>query len=163
LDSKLLAGPAMGGNDNKPLIIPRSSWGADESLRFEDRGAGSGSNPCAEVMEAHPEDFKLSYSREYASPEEEPYWPENYSEKVELLAVDNTVISNIGPDPVAAVRNIYRYHTITRAWGDIGYNYLIDADGNIYDGRYGGEHNGLPVVAGHALCSNRNTIGIALI
>ena len=27
-------------------------------------------------------------------------------------------------------------HAVTRGWGDIGYNYLIDQKGNIYEGRY---------------------------
>jgi hypothetical protein len=38
-----------------------------------------------------------------------------------------------------SVQNIYKYHTIDRDFGDIGYNFLIDHLGNIYEGRAGGE------------------------
>lgn len=49
-------------------------------------------------------------------------------------------------DPLAEIRSIHYYHAVTRGWGDIGYNYLVDFMGNIYEGRAGGEN----VVGGHA-------------
>ncbi len=71
-----------------------------------------------------------------------------------------------------AVRAIYVYHTYSRGWGDIGYNYIIDPDGSIWEGRAGGDG----VVAGHARRSaactkfgvpnigfNDGTIGIAFL
>ncbi|MBU0728002.1 N-acetylmuramoyl-L-alanine amidase, partial [Patescibacteria group bacterium] len=50
-------------------------------------------------------------------------------------------------------------HTISRGWGDIGYNYIIDPLGNIYEGRYGGDK----VIGAHALCYNNGSLGIAVI
>lgn len=49
-------------------------------------------------------------------------------------------------DPLAEIRSIHYYHAITRGWGDIGYNYLVDFMGNVYEGRVGGEN----AVGGHA-------------
>lgn len=49
-------------------------------------------------------------------------------------------------DPLAEIRSIHYYHAVTRGWGDIGYNYLVDFMGNVYEGRIGGEN----VVGGHA-------------
>ncbi|MBS4751569.1 N-acetylmuramoyl-L-alanine amidase [Nocardioides sp. zg-ZUI104] len=36
------------------------------------------------------------------------------------------------------IRGIYAYHTKTRGWSDIGYNFLIDRFGRIWEGRAGG-------------------------
>jgi hypothetical protein len=36
------------------------------------------------------------------------------------------------------IRSIYAYHTQTKGWNDIGYNFLIDRLGRIWEGRYGG-------------------------
>ncbi len=56
------------------------------------------------------------------------------------------------------VQDIYKYHAVTRARGDIGYNFLIDPFGNIYEGRAGGKW----VVAAHTDWNNTATVGIAL-
>ena len=62
-------------------------------------------------------------------------------------------------DPLTAIRAIYYYHAVTQEWGDIGYNFLIDRNGTIYEGRYGGAN----VVGGHALQYNYGSVGIGLI
>lgn len=85
----------------------------------------------------------MTWDPEYASPKKQ--------------IVHHTVTSNSDPDPAATVRSIYYYHAVSLGWGDIGYNYLIDQQGRIYEGRYGG--NG--VVGGHALGWNTGTIGIS--
>ncbi|MDR0860815.1 MAG: N-acetylmuramoyl-L-alanine amidase [Candidatus Peribacteria bacterium] len=58
-----------------------------------------------------------------------------------------------------AIQQIYRYHTLTRDFGDIGYNFLIDHLGNIYEGRAGGEG----AVGMHAANNNVGTVGISLL
>ncbi|MEI2811219.1 MAG: FG-GAP-like repeat-containing protein [Nocardioides sp.] len=50
------------------------------------------------------------------------------------------------------IRSIYAYHTRSRGWSDIGYNYLIDRFGRIWEGRYGGVDR--PVVGAHTLNYN---------
>ncbi len=42
-------------------------------------------------------------------------------------------------EAIAAIQQIYKYHTLDRDFGDIGYNFLIDHLGNIYEGRAGGD------------------------
>ncbi|MFA6574893.1 MAG: FG-GAP-like repeat-containing protein [Nocardioides sp.] len=50
------------------------------------------------------------------------------------------------------LRSIYAYHTKSRGWSDIGYNYLVDRFGRIWEGRYGGVDR--PVVGAHTLGYN---------
>lgn len=85
-------------------------------------------------------------------------WPRSYS-PVRKIIVHHTASTNGPADPAAVVRAIYYYHAIQQGWGDIGYNYLIDNDGRVYEGRTGGAG----VVGGHAEKYNRGSIGIALI
>lgn len=68
-------------------------------------------------------------------------------------------------DSIEWIKSIYQYHAISNGWGDIGYNYIIDRLGNIYEGRYGGNS----VRGAHAFNSitrdnyNVGSIGIALL
>ncbi len=89
-------------------------------------------------------------------------WPREYW-SLRAMFVHHTYSSPSEPDPAAAVRSIYYYHAITNGWGDIGYHYVIDQYGNVYQGRYGTEADGQVVEGAHALGYNNNTMGISLI
>src|ERR671919_434104 len=54
------------------------------------------------------------------------------------LIVHHTVTANADPDPGATIRAIYQYHVQSRGFIDIAYNFLVDANGTIYKGRYSG-------------------------
>ncbi|WP_372728119.1 FG-GAP-like repeat-containing protein [Nocardioides sp.] len=55
-------------------------------------------------------------------------------------------------DVPALLRSIYAYHTQSKGWSDIGYNYLVDRFGRIWEGRFGGVDR--PVVGAHTLGYN---------
>ncbi|WP_369169825.1 peptidoglycan recognition protein [Streptomyces sp. R28] len=59
------------------------------------------------------------------------------------------------------IRGIYRYHVKSMGWRDIGYNFLVDKCGNIYEGRAGGVAK--PVLGAHTLGFNTNSMGIAVL
>ncbi|MEU1311431.1 N-acetylmuramoyl-L-alanine amidase [Streptomyces cinnamoneus] len=59
------------------------------------------------------------------------------------------------------VRGIYRYHVVSSGWRDIGYNFLIDKCGTVYEGRAGGVAK--PVRGAHTLGFNTNSMGIAVL
>ncbi|WP_454083515.1 N-acetylmuramoyl-L-alanine amidase [Georgenia sp. Marseille-Q6866] len=62
------------------------------------------------------------------------------------------------------VRGIYYYHAVTRGWGDIGYNFLIDKWGRIYEGRSGSlaSPTGKMPVGAHAAPFNTGTVGLSV-
>ena len=90
------------------------------------------------------------------------------------LICHHTAGQNHDPDPAATIRAIYYYHAVTQAWGDIGYNALVDESGRIYEGRYSRPYglgmtpsfdspDGRGVTAAHAFQFNSGTFGIALL
>ncbi|MHB8647844.1 MAG: N-acetylmuramoyl-L-alanine amidase [Thermomicrobiales bacterium] len=85
-------------------------------------------------------------------------WPPEYR-AIKKVIIHHTVTRDPETDPRATLRAIYQYHAVSRGWGDIGYNYLIDQQGTIYEGRFGGDR----VVAGHALQYNWGSIGVAVL
>ena len=93
-------------------------------------------------------------THEDENPSKPLIWPAEY-ETVKHVIIHHSVTTN-KQDPIVAIRAIYYYHAITRGWGDIGYNYLVDYLGNVYEGRFGGEN----VVAGHAFQYNHGSAGI---
>ena len=59
------------------------------------------------------------------------------------------------------VRGIQRYHVLANGWDDIGYNFLVDKYGQIFEGRFGGVDRN--VVGAHAQGFNQGSTGVALI
>lgn len=67
-------------------------------------------------------------------------------------------------ESASVVRGIYYYHAVTRDWGDIGYNFLVDKYGQVFEGRAGtlSAAAGTMVVGGHAYGANTGTMGISM-
>ncbi len=61
----------------------------------------------------------------------------------------------------AIIRGIYAYHTQSRGWSDVGYNFLVDRFGRIWEGRYGGVDR--PVVGAHTLGYNDDSFAMSAI
>jgi uncharacterized protein with LGFP repeats len=59
------------------------------------------------------------------------------------------------------IRGIYAYHTRGRGWSDVGYNFLVDRFGRIWEGRYGGVDR--PVVGAHTLGYNEHAFAMSAI
>lgn len=57
----------------------------------------------------------------------------------QVLTLHHTAGSNdTSQDYAATVRAIYSYHVQTNGWSDIGYQYLVDGHGTVYEGRNAG-------------------------
>ena len=85
-------------------------------------------------------------------------WPSEY-ETVTHIIIHHTATANRPSDVPNAIRSIYYYHAVEQGWGDIGYNYLVDHNGRIYQGRYGGQD----VIGGHSYQFAIGSSGISTI
>jgi hypothetical protein len=65
------------------------------------------------------------------------------------------------PDVPAMILAIYDYHRFANGWFDIGYNFVIDAFGRIWEARAGGIDE--PVIGAHAGGYNAVCTGIAML
>ncbi len=126
---------------NKPAVITRAGWGANES--YSENSGG--------YMR-----FAPSFS------------------PVQKLIVHHTAGQNNDPNPTATIRAIFYDHAVLRGYGDIDYNFIIDAQGRVYEGRRAwidtpltnptGEDLAGNVVRGsHAKHFNDATVGIVLL
>ncbi|HEY8407990.1 MAG TPA: peptidoglycan recognition protein [Gaiellaceae bacterium] len=109
---------------NAPPIIPRLSWGADESIRRH-----------APV----------------------------YAPKLVVAFVHHTAGANnyTRAESAAIVRGIEIYHVEGNGWWDIGYNFLVDKYGQVFEGRYGGVDRN--VLGAHTMGFNSGSVGVAVI
>jgi N-acetylmuramoyl-L-alanine amidase-like protein len=80
--------------------------------------------------------------------------------RVRLAFVHHTVSGNSyrPRDSAAMVRGICHFHIHVQGWDDIGYNFLVDRYGQIFEGRAGGIDE--PVIGAHAGGYNGSSTGI---
>jgi hypothetical protein len=86
-----------------------------------------------------------------------------YADAIRFAVVHHTAGANgYGPaESAAIVRGIELYHVQGNGWNDVGYNFLVDKYGTVYEGRAGGvERN---VVGAHAEGFNTGSVGIAVL
>ncbi|MBI5754604.1 N-acetylmuramoyl-L-alanine amidase [Candidatus Peregrinibacteria bacterium] len=160
--------------ENSSKIISRAEWGADESLRILDEtpeestgnnGLSNGETTAdktameQEFYENFASELTLDTIIETDAQGKKLKWPIEIAKNIKKFIIHHTATTTNLDNPKAAIRSIYYYHAIKRRWGDIGYNYIIDTEGNIYEGRAGGEK----VVGGHASKHNTGSIGIAVL
>ena len=75
------------------------------------------------------------------------------------LIVHHSASNNTSSNWAAVVASYFDLHVNTNGWSDIGYNWLIAPDGQLFVGRGGGDN----VVGAHMCGYNANTMGVCLI
>jgi hypothetical protein len=89
-----------------------------------------------------------------------PPW---YADRVRLAIVHHTAGTNdySAAQSPAIVRGIQAYHVLGNGWNDIGYNFLVDKHGQVFEGRGGGIDQ--PVGGAHAQGFNTGSTGVAVL
>ncbi|MDD5055066.1 MAG: N-acetylmuramoyl-L-alanine amidase [Candidatus Peribacteraceae bacterium] len=176
----LVAAATVHAAADSQRIIPRSEWGAEVKYLYDGTTAeesaasdtGKGDNgsavaqpsaradTCQQAVKNYPAEFAVGKTVTKDGSGKQYRWPLTYSKEIKLLVVHHTalLVRDDPRKPEERMRALFKYHAVSNGWGDIGYNYVIDEDGSIYEGRQGGAR----VIGGHAYCNNVGTIGIAL-
>ena len=86
-----------------------------------------------------------------------------YSSDVQVVFVHHTAGTNSYrcADSASIVRAIEAYHVRSNHWNDIGYNFLVDKCGTLFEGRKGGITR--PVLGAHTLGFNTRSSAIAVL
>ena len=89
--------------------------------------------------------------------------PPSYAADVRFAIVHHTAGRNgyTRAEAAAIVKGIQLFHVQGNGWNDIGYNFLVDHFGTIYEGQFGGIDRN--VVGAHAQGFNTGSVGIALL
>ena len=73
------------------------------------------------------------------------------------IVIHHSASSNESSDWPAVVRSIWDFHVNGRGWSDIGYNWLVDPEGQIYEGR------STDAIGAHFCSTNTGTLGVCLL
>lgn len=89
-------------------------------------------------------------------------WDPEYARTLQAATIHHTADSNdyTAEQVPAIMRAMYQYHTVSRGWGDIGYNVVVDKFGRMWEGRYGGLKS--TVIGAHAGGFNTGTFGVSM-
>jgi hypothetical protein len=82
---------------------------------------------------------------------------------VQMAFVHHTVTANdyTSDQSASMVLGIAKYHRDTNGWNDIGYNFLVDQYGQVFEGRAGGVDQ--PVIGAQAQGYNSQSTGVAVL
>ncbi len=123
------------------------------------------------LLEFHPKDIdvqeygleKRGFSLDQVVQQEwgnELRWPLNYKDDKKSIVIHHTawIAAANREEAEVVLQGLQVQHSFSRWWGDIGYHFLIDSEGNIYEWRAGWPG----VIGAHTKWNNTRTIGIAL-
>ena len=132
-----------------PLVFSRSTWETEADLLY--------------ILDWVPEE-KNDDTLEGQNPNSNETIPD-YSQVERIVIHDTGCCNKAYEDSRQVIQSIYKNHAVLRGWGDIGYHYIIDKLGNIYETRFGGNGVRGAHVYDSKECRNFNvgTIGISIL
>ncbi|GAA2249683.1 N-acetylmuramoyl-L-alanine amidase [Streptomyces indiaensis] len=120
-----LVRPAAGPRSaERPVMVSRSAWGANESLVKD---------------------------------------PPTYTGNTKAMFVHHTAGTNsyACSESASIVRGVFLYHVQSNGWNDIGYHFLVDKCGTVFEGRAGGVDK--PVLGAHTYGFNTATSSVSVL
>lgn len=164
-------------------VITRVQWGANESWRYSSTSkterdalrqqetdaeqlsetAYQGQMATDYLLEKTPTEQTVDEYREISSGNFLK-WPESIHKNKSKIIIHHTADDNSSLftgwtwAAIEEMQAIYKYHTLIKWWWDIGYNFIIDPFGNIYEGRAGWAW----VVWAHVAWNNTPSVGISM-
>lgn len=164
--SPLWTGPSTGVEVELVTRSGAQPTGVSVDLVDPGTSAADGSLGAADIQDTA--DAALSmpdvYSRaQWGADESIRTWDPEYAPTIRAATLHHTADTNdyTAAQVPAMMRSIYRYHAVSRGWGDIGYNVIVDKYGRLWEGRQGGLAS--TVVGAHAGGFNSGTFGVSML
>jgi len=160
-------------------IIERADWWADEEFRYRNSTYWKDiladrviryQTPATDaqiksyekqdridkyLVDNFPENFEVAFTQ-YSHGDNRLAWPVQKTKYIKSIMVHHTHSEYESSDQW--ILDIYRFHSVSREWWDVGYNYIIGYEWQIYEWRAGWDY----AIAAHAKNNNFSTIWIAL-
>ncbi len=161
-------------------IISRAEWWADEQYTYIDstywqdiiasRSKAQVSNTSPDIAKKRRDDhdkkiafINENFSQQYTIAHRQRYegdkklaWQIQKSDYVNAIVIHHTATEYESSQK--GIQDIHRFHSLSRQWGDIGYNYIIWYDGEIYEWRKWGDYS----VWAHVVWNNISTVWVAV-
>ncbi len=143
-----------------PGSLPSDAAGGGSAGAASTSGASSARAAAPAKRAPQP---ALKYRADWGADESWRNGAPHYGRTIQQVHVHHTATGNsyTWADVPGLIRGMYRYHTHTLGWSDIGYNFLVDRFGRIWVGRFGGV--GRPVRGAHTLGFNETSVGVSVI
>jgi hypothetical protein len=164
-------GPGEGGpvSHAEPVWIPGSDVlqvrvrGAVERVRIALVAADRRPLLPLRALQAAPDQPEIISRAGWGADESLKRAEPRYASSTQMIFVHHTDTPNgYAPEDVPAIiRSIYTYHVRSNGWNDVGYNFLVDAYGRVFEGRAGGIDK--PVIGAQTGGFNAGSVGIAVI
>ncbi len=161
----------VGPSDGVQARVERGAGPAPRDLRIDliDPGTSPADNPAARATPpasraAAATSMPTIITRaQWGADESIRVGSPSYSPTVKIGFVHHTATTNsyTPSDSAALVRGIYAYHVLSNGWSDIGYNFLVDRYGQVFEGRYGGVDQA--VIGAHTGGFNYDSFAASLI
>jgi hypothetical protein len=132
----------------------------DPGTSAADAGIGAVPRDAAAAVEAQP---SILTRQDWGADESIRRGNPSYNATVKVGFVHHTDTANdySQAQTAAMIRSIYAYHVKSNGWSDIGYNYLVDRFGRVWEGRAGGLTRA--VVGAHTGGFNTDSFGTSLL